>query len=144
MKSHRQARVAEVIRETASETVLFKLHDPRVRGVTVTRAEVAADLQHAKVFVSIMGTEPEQQACLAGLQAAAGFVQKQLGDRLQMRFTPALSFVVDKGVKNSLEIARILREEAAASGQADAPDSEPADDAEEGGEAEAAESPAGP
>lgn len=114
MKHHRQARIAEVVRETASETILFKLQDPRVRGVTVTRAEVAADLQHAKVYVSIMGDEREQEACLAGLQSAAGFVQRQLGDRLKMRYTPALTFVLDKGVKNSLEIARILKDEAAA------------------------------
>ncbi len=51
MKTHRLARVAEVIREVASETVLFEIRDPRVKGGTVTRAEVAADLQHAKVFV---------------------------------------------------------------------------------------------
>jgi ribosome-binding factor A len=112
MKHHRLERVAEVIRETASETVLYKLHDPRVKGVTVTRAEVAADLQHAKVFVSIMGSEQEQHNCLAGLQSAAGYVQRQIGDRLRLRYTPALAFVLDKGVKNSLEIARILKAEA--------------------------------
>jgi ribosome-binding factor A len=110
MKSYRPARIARVIRETASETVLFKLRDPLVKNVTVTRAEVSADLQRAKVFVSIMGTEQEQQQCLAGLQRAAGFVQKFLGERLKMRFTPTLLFVLDKGVKNSLEIARLLRE----------------------------------
>lgn len=111
MKNHRLPRINEVIREVAAETVLFKLRDPRVRGVTVTRADIAADLQHAKVYVSIMGTQAEQDACLAGLQCSAGFVQKQLGDRLKMRYTPALQFVIDKGVKNSLEIARLLREE---------------------------------
>ena len=52
MKTHRLARVAEVIREVASETILFELRDPRVKGVTVTRAEVSGDLQHAKVYVS--------------------------------------------------------------------------------------------
>lgn len=109
MKSFRPARVAEVIRETASETVLFKLRDPRVKNVTVTRVEVSADLQRAKVFVSIMGTEQEQQECLQGLRRAAGFVQQALGDRLRMRYTPTLLFVLDKGVKNSLEIARLLR-----------------------------------
>ena len=64
MKSHRLARVAAVVREVASETILFELRDPRVKGVTVTRAEVSADLHHAKVHVSIMGTEQEQKLCL--------------------------------------------------------------------------------
>ena len=74
MKSHRLARVSEVVREVAASTVLFELKDPRVKNVTVTRAEVSADLQHAKVYVSVMGTEKEQQLTMHGLRAAAGFV----------------------------------------------------------------------
>jgi ribosome-binding factor A len=111
MKTHRLARVAEVIREVAAETILFELQDPRVKNVTVTRAEVAADLQHAKVYVSIMGTPKEQDLCMHGLKHAAGFVQAKLGSRLKTRFTPQLKFVVDEGVKKSLEITRILKEE---------------------------------
>ncbi|MBI3408054.1 MAG: 30S ribosome-binding factor RbfA [Planctomycetes bacterium] len=110
MKSHRLARVAEVIREVASETILFELQDPRVKGVTVTRAEVAADLQHAKVYVSIMGTPKEQQLCMHGLRHAAGYVQKKLAARLTTRFTPSLRFVLDEGVKNSIEITRLINE----------------------------------
>src|SRR3954470_16951724 len=103
MKRHRLERVAEVVREVAAETVLFHLRDPRVKMVTVTRAEVSGDLQHAKVFVSVMGSEREQQLALHGLQHAAGFVQSRLADRLQTRFTPVVTFVPDRGVKNALE-----------------------------------------
>jgi ribosome-binding factor A len=110
MKPYRLARVAEAIRETASETILFELSDPRVRGVTVTRAEVSADLQHAKVYVSIMGSPKEQQVCLSALKHARGFLQKKVGDRLQVRYTPQIQFVLDKGVKNSIEIARLIKE----------------------------------
>src|SRR5262245_48305866 len=110
MKTHRLARVAEVIREVAAETILFELQDPRIKNVTVTRAEVAADLQHAKVYVSIMGTPKEQDLCLHGLQHSAGFIQSKLGSRMKTRFTPALKFVLDEGVKKSLEITRILKE----------------------------------
>src|SRR5439155_3189879 len=88
MKPHRLARVREVIREVASETILFEMKDPRVKGVTVTRAEVTADLQHAKVFISIIGTASEQALCLHGLRHAAGLIQKKLADRLQTRYTP--------------------------------------------------------
>lgn len=104
------ARVAEVVREVASETILFELQDPRVKGVTVTRAEVSADLQHAKVFVSIMGTDKEQKLCMYGLKHAAGFVQAKLASRLKTRFTPVIAFVVDHGVKNSIEVARLINE----------------------------------
>jgi ribosome-binding factor A len=119
MKSHRLARVAEVIREVASETVLFELQDPRVKNVTVTRAEVSADLQHAKVYVSIMGTEREQDLCMHGLQHAAGFVQSKLGSRLKTRFTPSLKFVKDEGVKKSIEVARLINEALGKPAQAD-------------------------
>ena len=111
MKSHRLARVAEVVREVAAEAILFELKDPRVKNVTVTRAEVSGDLQHAKVFVSIMGTEKEQKLTLYGLQSAAGFVQSKLAKRLTSRYVPHVTFVVDEGVKKSIEIARLIREE---------------------------------
>src|SRR5213595_3608014 len=110
MKTHRLARVAEVIREVASETILFELRDPRVKAVTVTRAEVAGDLQHAKVYVSVMGTPKEQELCLYGLKNAAGFVQSKLANRLKTRFTPQIQFVLDQGVKNSIEVARLIKE----------------------------------
>lgn len=111
MKTHRLARVAAVIREVAANTILFELRDPRVKNVTVTRAEVAADLQHAKVFVSVMGTEAEQRTALKGLQNAAGFIQSKLADRLMTRFLPVITFVADDGPKKSIEVARILAEE---------------------------------
>src|SRR5947209_12161472 len=110
MKMHRLARVAEAIREVASETILFELRDPRVKRVTVTRAEVSGDLQHAKVYVSIMGTEKEQQLTMHGLRHSAGFIQSKLAKRLQTRFTPVLTFVLDEGVKRSIEMTRLINE----------------------------------
>jgi ribosome-binding factor A len=111
MKTHRLARVAEVVREVAASTILFELKDPRVKNVTVTRCEVSADLQHAKVFVSVMGSEKHQRDALFGLNNAAGFVQSKLADRLQTRFLPVITFVEDVGVKKSIEVMKILAEE---------------------------------
>lgn len=110
MKAHRLERVAEVVREVASETILFELRDPRVKGVTVTRTEVSGDLQHAKVYVSVMGTQQEQDLCLHGLKHAAGFVQSKLANRLKTRFTPAIHFILDQGVKKSIEMSRLINE----------------------------------
>src|SRR6185437_15709065 len=110
MKTYRLARVAEAIREVASETILYELRDPRVKSVTVTRAEVSGDLQHAKIFVSIMGTDKEQQLTLRGLRHAAGFIQSKLARRLQTRFTPLVHFVLDQGVKHSIEMTRLINE----------------------------------
>src|SRR5438874_13451787 len=110
MKTHRLARISEAIREVASETVLFELRDPRVKGVTVTRAEISGDLQHAKVYVSIMGSPQEQNLCMHGLRNAAGFIQSKLAGRLQTRYTPVIHFVLDQGVKNSIEVSRLINE----------------------------------
>src|SRR5438445_8841517 len=110
MKTDRLARVAEVVREVAAETILFELQDPRIRGVTVTRTEVAADLQHAKVYVSLMGTQKEQDLCMHGLRHSAGFVQAKLAARLKTRYTPVIRFVVDQGVKKSIEVTRLINE----------------------------------
>jgi len=122
MKTHRLARVAEAIREVASETILFEMSDPRVKRVTVTRAEVSGDLQHAKVYVSVMGTEKEQALTMHGLRHATGFIQSKLAKRLQTRFTPVVTFVVDEGVKKSLEMTRLINE--ALGKPADAPSDE--------------------
>ncbi len=118
MKEHRLARVAEVIREVASETILFELRDPRVKNVTVTRAEVSGDLQHAKVYVSVMGSPGEANLTMHGLKHAAGFIQSKLASRLKTRFTPTITFVLDEGVKKSIEMTRILNEEKARSAPA--------------------------
>jgi ribosome-binding factor A len=131
MKSHRRARVREVIREVASETILFGMKDPRIKGVTVTRTDVSGDLQHAKVYVSIMGTAAEQALCMHGLKHAAGFVQSKLADRMKTRFTPTISFEIDKGVKNSIEVSRLISEALAAS--------KPTKEAEEADQADSAE-----
>ncbi|HEX4607930.1 MAG TPA: 30S ribosome-binding factor RbfA [Urbifossiella sp.] len=129
MKSHRLARVNEVIRETAANAILFQIKDPRVKGVTVTRAEVSADLQHAKVYVSVMGSEREQKLTMYGLASAAGFIQTRLAERLTTRYVPHLTFVVDEGVKKSIAIAQILAAEKALLAPAD-------DEAAAGGEAD--------
>jgi len=110
VKSHRLARIAEVIRQAASETILFRLQDPRVKLVTVTRAEVSADLQHAKVYVSVMGSPKQQKLTMYGLNSATGFIQAEVAKRLQTRFTPAIWFYQDEGVKKSIEISRLIRE----------------------------------
>jgi len=128
MKSHRLARVSEVVREVAASAILFELKDPRVKNVTVTRAEVSADLQHAKVYVSVMGTPAQQKLSMHGLKSAAGFVQTKVAERLTTRFVPHITFVLDDGVKKSIEISKLIREEreqleadAAARGDANEP-----------------------
>jgi ribosome-binding factor A len=72
--------------------------------------EVSGDMRTAKVYVSIMGDEKKQTLGLRGLQSAAGFLQAKVANRIDTRYTPRLAFVLDQGVKKSLEVNRILRE----------------------------------
>jgi ribosome-binding factor A len=108
--SRRLLKAAEAIREVVSMAILTELRDPRVKDVTVVSVEVLPDMKSAKVHVSIMGDEKQQQLSLSGLQNAAGFLQRKIADRIDTRYTPRLQFVLDQGVKKSLEVSRILRE----------------------------------
>jgi len=108
MPSHRSLRVAEAIREVVSSAILFEVSDPRVTGITVLRAEVSGDLRGASVFVSIMGTEAEQNLAMRGLQSATGFLQAKVAARLQTRTTPHLSFKRDVGIKRSVEMSKLI------------------------------------
>ena len=67
-------------------------------------------MRHAKVHVSIMGDETRQNLSLRGLQSAAGFLQSKIAKQIDTRYTPRLMFVLDQGVKKSIEMARLLRE----------------------------------
>ena len=110
MPSRRVLKAAEAIREVVSMAILADLKDPRIEDVTVTFVEVSGDMRNAKVHVSIMGSEAKQQLCLHGLQSSAGYLQKKVGSRIDTRYTPRIEFILDQGVKKSIEISRILRE----------------------------------
>jgi ribosome-binding factor A len=110
MSSRRTQKAAEAIREVVSMAILTELKDPRVRDVTVTHVEVTPDMRQAKVHVSIMGDEKKQKLTLHGLENSAGFLQSKVAKRIDTRYTPRLAFVLDLGVKRSIEIAQILQQ----------------------------------
>ena len=110
MKQHRIARVSQAIQEVAAETILFELQDPRIKNVTVTRAEVSGDLQKCKIYVSVMGTQKEQDLCMHGLKHSAGYLQSKIAARIQTRYTPTVTFIRDDGVKKSIEMSRLISE----------------------------------
>ena len=110
MNTRRVAKAAEAIRESVSMTILLGLRDPRVKHVTVLRAEVSGDLRSAKIYVSVMGDAKAQSLTMHGLESARGFIQAKVAERLQTKNTPVLKFVLDPGVKFSAETSRTLRE----------------------------------
>jgi ribosome-binding factor A len=110
MTTRRMAKMAQAIREVVGMAILADIKDPRVHDVTVTQVDVSPDLRSAKIHVSVMGDEKQQKLCIYGLESAAGFLQRKVGDRVETRYTPKLSFELDMGVKKSIEMARILKE----------------------------------
>ncbi len=110
MPSRRVLKAAEAIREVVGMAILTDLNDPRIQDVTVTYVEVSADLRQAKVHVSVMGDESKQNLSLHGLQSAAGFLQAKINERIDIRYTPRILFVLDQGIKKSIEVFRKLKE----------------------------------
>jgi ribosome-binding factor A len=108
--TRRAQKLAKIVREVVGMAILRELKDPRVRNATVTYVEVSSDLRLAKVHVSVMGNETQQQLTLQGLQSAAGFLQSKLRERVDTRYIPKLVFRLDQGVKNSIAVAQILKQ----------------------------------
>ena len=102
-------RVNEAVREVISEAV-GELKDPRVGFVTVTGVETSADLRHATVFVSVLGTERKRERTLAGLTAAHGLLQARLASELKMKRTPQLTFEYDPTVERGVRMTQLIDE----------------------------------
>lgn len=88
-----------------------ELKDPRIAGlVTVTEVRVSPDLRQARVYVSVMGTDAEQSSTLKGLEAASGFVRRELTERLGLRRSPEIYWVLDKTEEYGEHIEDLLRQ----------------------------------
>jgi len=107
--SHRPERVAEAIRQTVAGFLTGSVRDPRVGFVTVTAVEVSADLTHARVRVSVMGSDEDKATSLEGLTSASRFLRAQLAKELPLRVTPELRFELDRGLEHAQQIDRLLR-----------------------------------
>ena len=110
MTGYRCIRVGELIQAELADLLLRELKDPRLQMATVSRVEVSTDLRHARVYISRVGNEEEQQATLAGFQRAAGFIRTQLGKRLKLRYIPQFAFVLDTTIAYGVRISQILRD----------------------------------
>jgi ribosome-binding factor A len=108
---HRHERVAEEIRHELGIMVAGELKDPRIEGlVTVTEVRVTPDLKHARVFVSVMGSEAEQKSTIRGLFAAVGYIRHELTERLGLRRSPEIHFILDHSEEYAQRIEDLLRQ----------------------------------
>jgi ribosome-binding factor A len=107
--SERMRRVNESVRQVLAEAVP-ELKDPRIGLVTVTGVDTAADLRHAIVYVSVLGTGRKRKASLAGLEAAHGLLQSRLARELRMKRTPQLTFEYDPSVERGVRMSQLIDE----------------------------------
>ena len=109
-QSRRVERVAALIRREVSELLVNGIRDERVHQgmVSVTNVEVAGDLQHCRIRVSVLGSEEERQQVLEGLKAASSYVKGELGRRLKMRRTPEVVFQIDRGLERGTTVLGLL------------------------------------
>ncbi len=104
----RVEKLQELIKQEMSKMLLKEIKDPRIGFVTVTDVEMTGDLREAKIYVSIMGGEEQIQASLEGLQSALGFIRREIGHRIRLRFTPEISFALDNSLDYSEHIQKLL------------------------------------
>ncbi|MBS3886494.1 MAG: 30S ribosome-binding factor RbfA [Dethiobacter sp.] len=111
MTEQRAQRVAEEMKREISDILRNELKDPRTGGIiSVTNVDLTRDLRHAKVFISIFGSDQEQQETLSVLSKAVGFIRTEVGRRIRLRHTPQISFLLDKSIAYGAHINRVLRE----------------------------------
>ncbi len=110
MAKKRAIRVGELLKEEISQIVLREMKDPRIGFVSVTDVEVSGDLRHAKVFISVYGSEKEKEETLEGLQQAQGFVRKLVGERVKIHHTPEIIFRYDDSIENGVHISEIIKD----------------------------------
>ena len=108
--SRRVARVAALIKREISQMLLSEIKDDRVGAgmVSVTDVDVSGDLQHAKIFVSIYGTEEAREETMEGLDSSVHYVRKELGSRMQLRRTPTIKFIEDRSLERGDDMLNLL------------------------------------
>ena len=120
----RNRKIADAIQRELSELIRLGLRDPRVSMVTVTAVDVTRDNAHAKVYFTSLGSKEHLDACLEGLNSAAGFLRSQVANRLTIRTVPQLHFEIDVSIERGVRISKLIDD-----ALADSPTNAPATDA---------------
>lgn len=111
MAKQRTDRLNSLLKEVISEVIRREVRNPHVAElVTVTRVQITKDLRHAKVFISVIGTEQEKAETLSALQSAAGFIAINAAQKVVMRYFPELTFKLDDSVDKHMRIEQLLNQ----------------------------------
>lgn len=107
----RTIRISEEIKKELSNLIQNELKDPRLsKLVSVLHVNVTKDLRYAKVFISVMGSDEEKRSTLEGLKNASGFIRREIGHRIQLRYTPEIHFELDNSIEHGAYITKLINE----------------------------------
>lgn len=108
MEYKRKDRVGDLIKELISEIIVKKIRDPRLSFITITGVQIGDNLRLAKVFFSVIGDDQKKKDSLSGLKSAAGFIKKELGLHLRLKYSPDIVFEYDNSLEYGNRIERII------------------------------------
>ena len=107
--SRRVDRVNELLRTEISNLLAREIKDPRLaRVVSITEVVASSDLRSARVYVSVMGRETDRKAAMDGIRSAASFLRRELRERVNLRHTPHLTFVLDDSIEEGARVLRLI------------------------------------
>jgi ribosome-binding factor A len=111
MNKNRVNRISEEVRKVVSELLFNGLKDPRVSSMTtVTKVEVTRDLSFANIYISVLGDEVEKENSLAGLESAKGYIRKEIGSRIDLRYVPLPIFHLDESIEKGIQMSKLIEE----------------------------------
>ena len=109
MEGKRSEKVADLIQKEISQMLVKSIKDPRIGFVTITKVSVSEDCRFAKVYFSVVGTPAERERSVKGLDSAKGFVRKELGHRIRLRYTPEILFQFDPSIEYAIHMGELIQ-----------------------------------
>lgn len=111
MASNRLNRISEEVKKVVSGIIMNDIKDPRVSSMTsVTRVEVTRDLRYANIYISVLGEKPSGEETIKGLESAKGFIRKEIGKNINLRYTPEPLFFLDTSIEYGIKISKMLND----------------------------------
>jgi len=108
MVQYRSGRLAEEFKKEISDIIKNEVKDPRVGFVSVVSVDVSVDLRYAKVYISVLGDEKSISDTIKALKSATGFIRREIARRIQLRYTPEITFIYDDSIAHGAKISKIL------------------------------------
>ncbi len=110
MATHRMESVARELQEEISRIIQRDIDDPLIGFVTITDVEITPDLKHARAYFSVLGDEEQKRESSKGVRRAAKYIRGLIAERMDLRYTPTLTFMLDETAEKAQRIEQLLRQ----------------------------------